>query len=339
MNAEREADALPAMEMSPREILVRDFEVRPGDLAIRGGWGFSQDDACVIDRNDPAVTSGLSFDARKVQSLFIQLRIYEELITSRPVGQGFAGIGWRLTARNLSRDRGRTYDQLVFEIQAFPEADWDALKAEWEGPNGHSSPEFDIDAHKAKRQQRMVRFMREFWFDITTCENLELFGIPFPWLLAGLSRGGLNAHEVSTPGLGHSIAYDGENASATIFIYDGGRSDIPDDPLDPLVMEHFEVVRNDIRIASERGIYQNLREGRPYATGNPEAGVGFLCGEFQFEAGGETRSSLVFLTTYRGRFLKGRYTGPASDDFAFEARSFMDGVAGLLWPELRPAAH
>ena len=37
---------------SPRQILFEDYKL---DLPIKGGWGYSLDDACIIDKNDVAV--------------------------------------------------------------------------------------------------------------------------------------------------------------------------------------------------------------------------------------------------------------------------------------------
>ena len=63
---------------------------------------------------------------------------------------------------------GGLFDELVFEIAAFSDKDWEELKTDFEGPQGYGHPEFDAEAHERKRQERMVRFTREFWFDITS---------------------------------------------------------------------------------------------------------------------------------------------------------------------------
>jgi hypothetical protein len=40
---------------SPREILADDYKTMGGVLPISGGWGYTQSDACVIDKNDVLV--------------------------------------------------------------------------------------------------------------------------------------------------------------------------------------------------------------------------------------------------------------------------------------------
>ena len=90
------------------------------------------------------------------------------MIIYRPDGEKFSGIKWNLKERNTYNEGGRVFDKLVFEITAFPDKDWDELKAEFDGPQGYGHPDFDAEAHERKRQMKMVRITRDFWFDITS---------------------------------------------------------------------------------------------------------------------------------------------------------------------------
>ena len=153
---------------SPREILAADFKSLRGGLPIRGGWGYSQKDACIIDKNDPLVDPSLPFDGVGVEYVFVEKRIYEEMIIFRPDGEKFSGIKWNLQGQRTFHEGGRAFDRLVFEITAFPDNEWEVLKAEFEGPQGYGHPDFNAEVHERKRQEKMVRFTREFWFDITS---------------------------------------------------------------------------------------------------------------------------------------------------------------------------
>ena len=155
-------------EKSPREILAADFKSLRGGLPIRGGWGYSQADACIIDKNDPLVDPSHPFEGVSVEYAFIEKRIYEEMIIFRQNEERFSGIRWKFQEQNLFHEGGRSFDRLVFEITAFPDSDWKELKAEFEGPQGYGSPDFDEQVHEKKRQEKMVRFTREFWIDITS---------------------------------------------------------------------------------------------------------------------------------------------------------------------------
>ena len=77
---------------SPKEILAADFKSLQDGLPIRGGWGYSQEDACIIEKNDPLVDPSLPFDGVGVEYVFVEKRIYEEMIIFRPDGEKFSGI-------------------------------------------------------------------------------------------------------------------------------------------------------------------------------------------------------------------------------------------------------
>ncbi len=150
---------------APRQVILEDFEI---DLPIDGGWGFSQEDACIIDANDPTVSKVIPFNGASIEHVFVEKRIYEQLIVSRPHGDRFSGISWNLLSQSLFRDGDRCYDVLEFEVEALPDQAWETLKAEWEGPEGYGHPDFDVDAHNARREEKTVRFESTFWFDITS---------------------------------------------------------------------------------------------------------------------------------------------------------------------------
>lgn len=153
---------------TPREILEADFKALRSGFPICGGWGYSRADACIIDKNDPVVDQSIPFNGVALEYVFVEKRIYEELIIFRPKGDQFSGIQWNLLEQRLISDLGKCYDYLRFEVRCWHERDWDELKAEYEGPNGATSPTFDLEAHIAKRGQRECRFEREYWFDISS---------------------------------------------------------------------------------------------------------------------------------------------------------------------------
>jgi hypothetical protein len=155
-------------------MLAKDFESLGGELPIRGGWGYTRDDACIIDKHDPVVDPSTPFDGEGVEYIFVEKRIYEEMIILRPEGEKFFGIRWKLIEQQLIDDEDRVFDKLIFKISAFPEKDWNELKAEYEGPEGYGSPNFYAAAYEKERQERMVEFTGEFWFDITSFYGQEL---------------------------------------------------------------------------------------------------------------------------------------------------------------------
>lgn len=152
---------------TPREILENDFP-RLGKLPIKGGWGYDQSTACIIDKNDPTVDPRIPFDGVSIEYVFAEYRTYEELIVFRPRGRRYAGIKRQILKQETIELDGRRYDKLTFEIRAFREEDFDRLKSIYEGPDGVRSPAFDAKAHEELHNSLLQRGIREYWFDITS---------------------------------------------------------------------------------------------------------------------------------------------------------------------------
>ena len=87
-------------EESPRDILAADFK-SIGEIPIRGGWGYTLEDAVIIDKNDPIVSKGSPFDGVSLEYVFVEKRIYEELIIFRPKDDRFTGINWKLLKQQM----------------------------------------------------------------------------------------------------------------------------------------------------------------------------------------------------------------------------------------------
>lgn len=158
---------------TPRQILMEDFKSLGGELPIRGGWGYTKDDACIIDKYDPVVNPGIPFDGVSIEYIFVEKRIYEEMIIFRADDEKFSGMRWKLIEQQCINDGGKTFDRLIFEVTAFPDKDWNELRDEYKVVNGGDHPDFDLTEHEKKRQEKMIRLTREFWFDITSFYGQE----------------------------------------------------------------------------------------------------------------------------------------------------------------------
>ena len=64
---------------TPRFVIKELYKL---DLPIKGGWGYSIDDACIIDKTDKSVIQGIPFDGVSVEYAFIEKRNYAELINT-----------------------------------------------------------------------------------------------------------------------------------------------------------------------------------------------------------------------------------------------------------------
>lgn len=95
--------------------------------------------------------------------------MYEELIGCRPEGKQHLGCQLKLKKQSLrSGEEGKKYDVMEFDITALPLEVWEALKAEWEAPNGFRSPDFDHEDHIRRRDAATVHYVGEYWFEISS---------------------------------------------------------------------------------------------------------------------------------------------------------------------------
>jgi hypothetical protein len=159
----REPSQLMTRE-SPRQIILEDFKI---DLPIAGGWGYDLSTACVIDKNDPTLISNMPFDGVGIEYIFVEKRIYEEMIIFRQAHEKFSGIRWELESQELLSQDGRHYDKLIFNVLGFSDAVWNELTSHFEAikKSGELEKMVELDAY---RESKAYRFKREFYFDITT---------------------------------------------------------------------------------------------------------------------------------------------------------------------------
>jgi hypothetical protein len=136
------------------------------EMPIQGGWGYTKDDAVIIDKYDPAIDQTIPFDGVKLEYIFARYRAYLEMITFRNDNERFSGIELELEVQTLINDETGIYDKLVFNIIALHSEDFDELKEEWE--TNCNLDDFDIVAHQKKREKKLVHLQNEYWFEISS---------------------------------------------------------------------------------------------------------------------------------------------------------------------------
>lgn len=149
---------------SPRQIIREDFKI---DLPITGGWGYDFESACVIDKNDSTVSKVIPFDGVGIEYVFVEKRIYEEMIIFREPHEKFSGIRWDLAKQELFFEDEKPYDKLVFNIVGFTDKVWDEIATRFEKlkNNGRLDLLPELDAY---RESKSYKFVREYYFDITS---------------------------------------------------------------------------------------------------------------------------------------------------------------------------
>ena len=149
---------------SPRQIIFEDFKL---DLPITGGWGYDFESACVIDKNDSTVNQAIPFNGVAIEYVFVEKRIYEEMVIFRGDDEKYSGIRWELDSQELLFKNNKPYDKLIFNVAGFTDEVWDELTSRFEAIQKSGKLELisELDAYK---ESEALRLVREFYFDISS---------------------------------------------------------------------------------------------------------------------------------------------------------------------------
>jgi hypothetical protein len=134
----------------------------------------------------------------------------------------------------------------------------------------------------------------------------------FPDQLAGMVRGDTINYETEHPGLGVSIAYDIPQLpiNANIYIYDLTKPDIQNGSQSDLVKDNFYQSIADVYSLDLYGEYEaveKLSENEVH-LGDTEHKLKLLTASLTYIEHGVKRASHLYLTGYKGYFLKIRFT-------------------------------
>ena len=152
---------------TPREILEHDFKSIK-NIPISGGWGYTQKDAVIINKDDPSVIKDIPFDGPSIEKIFVEKRTYEELIIFKPDGAKFNGIKWEMLKQTLINDCKKYFDHLKYRICGHTDDDWRFLKDDYEKNNSFADNPEGRNNHNEAYSNRLFCYDTEFWFDITS---------------------------------------------------------------------------------------------------------------------------------------------------------------------------
>ena len=154
-----------AVEM---EILFPNF----GKVPIYGGWGYSKEDAIIINKYDPMIDNSRPFNGIGLEYALIQHRNWFELIIHREVEDRFREVDFDMLEHRLIVDGDRLYDFIEYELTAFKYDDYREIT---DYAKGHGTEEFDENRHLKMRAEKRKYFKREIWFEISSFYGEDVF--------------------------------------------------------------------------------------------------------------------------------------------------------------------
>lgn len=154
-------------DKSLREVLFNDFKSIGKELPIKGGWGYTKEEAILIDKADPIVSEWQPFNFVAIEYLIAEKRIFEEMIIFRAKGDKFRNIKIDLDKQSLLTSvEGNSYDMLIFNVSAFHDKDFDLIEQELF--EEMKTKEMNFDVFFESKNHLRYNYKSEFWFDITS---------------------------------------------------------------------------------------------------------------------------------------------------------------------------
>ena len=157
------------IDKTPRELIEQypsvDF------IPISGGWGYDKDDCVIIEKNDKLNSKIIPFDGYSIENIFVEKRIYLELITLRAPEVSFHNINWKLQEQKLVNNDNKYFDHLKYFVTGYIDDDWKSLKKEYEDNNDFINDPDGLKKHELKREELLHGYETNYWFDISSFYN------------------------------------------------------------------------------------------------------------------------------------------------------------------------
>ena len=151
----------------PREILREHFPRTADQCNFSGGWGYDADHATIVKEFDPEINPDEKFDGVSLEYAFIDKRIREELIFSRPEGERFEEFDSCTIEQRLMYINGVPHDYILVEVTAYPEKEWNELKADWESHDFYKDDPEGREANLARKEASKITYQAEYYFNIS----------------------------------------------------------------------------------------------------------------------------------------------------------------------------
>jgi hypothetical protein len=136
-----------------RKVIKTAFDT---DLSISGGWGYSEEEATVIE----AAAVPLS----QLEHMLASMRTYIEMNMTLPAEERYGSINLNELQRERINSDDLVYDKVTYEITAMKETRYTAFINEYK--EGLGKEGFDITEHFNQRKQATINRTEALWFEV-----------------------------------------------------------------------------------------------------------------------------------------------------------------------------
>jgi len=146
--------------------------VYASDYPVSGGWGYSQTDACVIEMKGKMSDRTLLLSERdgySIENLFIQRRIYEEIIIHPDSDTpDLHCLRWNIGKQSLHSIGNHNFDEISVTVSGFQEQDLEILEKDWKEHQGYANDQTGLLRHQIWAMSKRVFYNATYWFDVTS---------------------------------------------------------------------------------------------------------------------------------------------------------------------------
>jgi hypothetical protein len=162
---------------------------------------------------------------------------------------------------------------------------------------------------------------------------VSFFGLTFPDRIGDAQIGQTHDFEKTNPGLGYGVGYVKPGWTINIYIYDLGRTSIPDDVASDALSAQMAQAHGDIFELQKRGDYDNVELTGSRVVRDDRGRARFACEDFTYgrkDIGNV--DSYLCLTGWNNKFVKFRLTTAHGARSAAVAQRFVEAWLKVLWP-------
>ncbi len=142
-----------------RELIKSTFDA---DLALAGGWGYTQETATVIE----ALPEGMSLP--QLEHMVTTIRAHLEMNITQEKEKRYGAINANERGREESRSDAAVFNKITYEITGIKEERFNAFVKEYK--EGYGQEDFDLNAHFKRREEATLSREVVHYFEVSALQ-------------------------------------------------------------------------------------------------------------------------------------------------------------------------
>ena len=138
-----------------KEIIKSAFDT---ELPLDGAWGYSQEEATIIENSDLSLV--------QTEHIVASMRAFLEMNITRPKEERYGSINLTESSREEINKDSKVYHKVHYSLTAMYEKHYHAFISEYKENYGKS--DFDMSAHFKQRKEATLHREVNHWFEISS---------------------------------------------------------------------------------------------------------------------------------------------------------------------------